>query len=331
MPIPRGLCCLIALCVVSTLIYPELSLAAVTSSGQSFPSKPLRVVTGGAGAGNDFAARLVAQGLSLPESLGQQVVVDNRASGFIPAAIVAKSAPDGYTLLFYGGVVWISPLLQDNVPYDPQRDLAPITFATNSPLLLVVNPKVPATTVKELIALAKSKPGALNYASLASGTATHLATELFKAMAGVDIVRVPYKNGATQLADLIGGQVHMTFGTGGAVTPHVKAGRLRALAVTSPQPSALFPDVPALAASGLPGFQAGSKYGMFAPAKTPAAIISRLNLETVRVLRKPDVREKMLGSGLEVVASTPAEFAAMMKSDIALLGKVIRDKGIRAE
>ena len=243
---------------------------------------------------------------------------------------VAKAPPDGYTVLVYGSTIWITPLLQ-NTPYDPVTDFAPITLVAISPHAIVVHPSLPVKSVRELIALAKAKPGDLNYASLGTGTSTHLGAELFKSMAHVNIVRVPYKSAATQMADLLSGQVQMTFSTTGAAMPHVKSGRLRALAVTSAKPSALMSGLPTVAASGLPGFESGAIYVMFAPSGTPAAIISRLNQETVRYLNQADVKERFFSAGLEAVGSTPEELAAKMKSEMARLGKVIKDAGIRAE
>ena len=218
-------------------------------SGQNYPTRPIRVITAGVGGGNDVSARLVAQGLSA--SIGQQVIVENRASGIITAEAVAKAAPDGYTVLVYGSTIWTTPLLQ-STPYDPVRDFAPITMVASSPHVIVVHPSLPVKTVKELIALAKAKPGQLNDASLGTGTSTHLGAELFKSMAGVNIVRIPYKAAASQIGDLLGGQVQLTFSTTGAAMPLVKVGRLRALAVTSSKPSAMTPGLPTVAVT-VPG------------------------------------------------------------------------------
>jgi len=301
---------------------------ATTGLGQSYPVKPIRVVTAGIGGGNDVSARLMAQGLTA--AFGQQSMVDNRASGIITAEAVAKAAPDGYTVLVYGSTIWITPLLQ-TTPYDPVADFAAITMVASSPHVIVVHPSLPVNSVRELIALAKARPGQLNDASLGTGTSTHLGAELFKSMAGVKIVRVPYKSPATQLTDLIGGQVQLTFSTSGAAMPHVKTGRLKALAVTSAKPSALVPGLPTVAATGLPGFESGAIYVSFAPARTPAPIITRLNQEMVRYLGHAEVKEKFFNAALEVVGSTPEELTAKMKSEMARLGKVIKDVGIRVE
>lgn len=226
-------------------------------AGQSYPNKPLRLVTAAPGGGSDFASRLIAQGLT--PSLGQQVIVDNRggANGAIAAQTVADALPDGYTLLLYASTVWIVPFLQ-RVSYDPVRDFAPITLALSSPIILVVHPSVAAHSVKELIDLAKAKPGALNYASSSSGSPNHLAAELFKAMANINIAHIPYKGGGPALRALIGGEVQLMFATAGGAVPHISSGRLRALAVTSAQPSVLFPALPTVAASGLPDYEAAT-------------------------------------------------------------------------
>ena len=299
------------------------------AGSQTFPEKPIRFVTTGVASGGDAGARLVAQALTA--NIGQQVVVDNRPSGVIPGQVVAKAAPDGYTVLFYGASVWIMPLLQSDTGYDALRDFAPITKVGTSPNVIAVHPSLPVKTLQELIALAKAKPGALNYASLGTGTATHLAAELFKSMAGVNITRVAYKNGATQMSDLIGGHVQMAVSNASSVAQHVKSGRLRGLAVTTAQPTALAPGLPTATASGVPGYESGALYCMFAPAKTPPAIIARLNQETVRALRQPDVKEQFFTGGVDIIASTPEEMAATMTYEIARLGKLIKEAGIRGE
>jgi tripartite-type tricarboxylate transporter receptor subunit TctC len=211
------------------------------------------------------------------------------------------------------------------------RDFSPITLAVTTPLLVVVHPSLPVKTVKELIALAKAKPGSLNYASGISGSATHLPAELFKAMAGVDIVRVAYKGGAPALTAVLAGEAQVMFATSSGAGPHVNSGRLRALAVTSAQPSALFPGLPTVSASGVPGYDAASIMCVFAPARTPAAVIGRLNQEIVRILNKPEVKERFIRAGSEVVASSPEQLAATITADMSTMGKVIKDAGIRAE
>jgi tripartite-type tricarboxylate transporter receptor subunit TctC len=297
------------------------------SCGQGYPNKPIRIVTSEAGGGSDFAARPIAQGLSVP--LSQTVIVDNRP-GIIAIETVAKAPPDGYTLILYGQVIWITPLLQKTT-YDVVRDFSPITMVASSPNLVVVHPSLPVTSVKELIALAKAKPGELNYGGGGAGASTHLAPELFKAMAGVNIVYVPFKGVGPALNALIAGEVQLMFSTAGSLVPHIKAGRLRALAVTSAQPSALTPGLPTVAASGVPGYESVSSLGILAPAQTPEPIINRLNQEVVRVLNQPDLKAKFLNSGIEVVASSPAQLAATMKSEMTVMGKVIKDAGIKGD
>ena len=297
--------------------------------GQTYPTKPVRVITPSFGGTADFVARAIAQGLTA--NLGQQVIVDNRNNDVTPIDIVMKSAPDGYALLLYGTLVWLLPYMRDDVRYDPLKDLAPITLTNKAPGVLVSYPAFPAKSVKELIALAKAKPGVFNYATTATGNATHIAGELFKSMAGVNIVRVNYRATATAVSELIAGQVQLMFGTAGTVTPHLKTGRLTALAVTSAQPSTLFPGLPTVAESGLPGYEAVQMNGMYAPVKTPAALIDRLNREIVRVLNQPDTKETFLNLRVEPVGSSPQEFTATMGSEMTRLGKVIKAAGIRDE
>ena len=304
-----------------------LTLAAGPTWAQNYPNRPIRIVTSGVGGGNDFVARLVAQGFT--GSLGQQVIVENRGSGVQPGDVVAKAAPDGYTLLVGSGGLWLLPLMQP-APTDILRDFAPISLLARAPTILVVHPSLAVTSVKELIAMAKAKPGALNYSTGATGSTSHLAPELFKSMAGVSMVRIPYKSGASEIADLIGGQVQLTFGTAASVMPHVKSGKLRALAVTSLQPSSMFPGLPAVAET-LPGYALGSVYGLLAPEKTPVAIIKRLNQETARFVSRPETQERLLTTGVEAVSSAPEAFTAQIKTDVARLGKVIKDAGIKAD
>jgi tripartite-type tricarboxylate transporter receptor subunit TctC len=304
-------------------------LGAGIVSAQNFPTKPIRLLTAQLGGGSDFAARIVAQALS--PNLGQQVIVDNRVGGVIIADIAAKAQPDGYTLLLYSGTLWVLPLMQEKPAYDPIRDFAPITLLGSSAMVLVVHPSVPATSVAELIALAKAKPGQLNCSTGPVGATPHLAAELFKAMAGIEFVQIAYRGVGLAVNDLIGGRVQLMFPNAGAVLQHVKAGRLRALAVGSAQPSALAPGLPTIAASGLPGYEAVAMYGVFAPAKTPALLVKRLNQEIVRVLGRADVKERLLNLSIEVIGSSPEGLLAQMQSDINKLGKVIRAAGIRAE
>lgn len=302
-------------------------LGADVVSGQDYPNKSIRIVTAVPGGTGDVAARLIARGLS--GSFGQHVIVDNRPSGVIPAEIVAKAPPDGYTLLFYTTALWILPLLQ-KAPYDPVRDFSPITLATNSPNILIVHPSVAANSVMELIALAKARPGELNYGSSGVGSSARIAAELFKAMAGVNFMHVPYKGSGLVIIALLGNEVQVNFAPAAAVAPHIKSGKVRALAVTSAQPSALFPGLPTVAASGLPGYEIVNRAGILAPAKTPAAIINQLNQEIVRFLNQAEVKEKFFGIGLEAAPGSPEQFAAQIKSEMTLTSKVIKDAGIRA-
>ncbi len=313
-----------------TIASVVLMISGVTSA-QNYPSKPIRMIAPEVGGGNDFVARLIAQGLT--GVLGQQIVVDNRGSagGVIAAQLLARAHADGYTLLFYSSGIWTAPFLQENVRYDVLRDFSPITLAASSPNTVVVHPSLAVNSVRELIALAKTKPGVLNYASGNSGSANHLAAELFKSMAGVDIVRITYKGTGAALNDVAAGQVQLMFPAIGSVAPHVKAGRLKALAVTSAEPSALAPGLPTVSASGLPGYEAVAMSGVFAPGKTPAPLIDRLNREIVQFLNAADVKEKLLRSGVEATGSTPQEFASKIKTEMARLSKVIKDAGIRAE
>ena len=318
--------------VRSGLICGCVTAAALGSAfGQSFPTKPVRMITAEVGGGADFIARLLAQGLST--NLGYQVMVDNQggASGIIAAQTVIRAPADGYTFLFYSSNIWLLPFLQSNVPYDPARDFLPVTLVDRSPTVLVVNPALPVKSVKQLIALAKARPGELNYASGSTGAPPHLAAELFKSMAEVNIARINYKGTGPAVIDLIAGQVQLMFATSSAVSGHIKSGRLRALAVTSAQPSPLAPDLPTVAAAGVPGYEAESTHGVLVRAGTPDAMIARLNQEFVRVLADRDLQARLLTSGVEPVGSTPAQFAPVIKADMAKWGKLIKEGGIRNE
>ena len=311
------------------LVAGLMVLGAGVASGQDYPSKPVRIVSGGAGGSADFIARLAASELS--GAMGQQFIVDNRGGIMsIPAQIVAKSAPDGYTLLVYTSAPWTLPFMQ-KTPYDVARDFTIITMLASAPNILVVNTALPVNSIKDLIALAKSKPGSLNYAASGIGSSSHLAAEMFKIMAGIDMMRVPYEGNGQALIDLIGGQVQLMFSTAAAVAPHVKSGRLRALAVTGAQSSALAPGLPTIASAGLRDFQIEAIACFFAPVKTPASVVRRLNQEIVRAFGKADVKEKLFIAGNEVVGSTLEESAARMKSDMERMGSVVKAAGIRAD
>jgi len=296
---------------------------------QPYPSRPIRIATTQAGGGSDFLARLVGQGITGP--LGQPVVIDNRGGGAtISGEIVARAEPDGYTLLAAAGTLWIGSLLR-KTPYDPIKAFAPITLAISTPNVLVVHPSV-ANSMKELIALAKAKPGVLNYGSGATGASSHIAGELFRHMAGIDIVRVPYKGSGAAVSAVMSNEVQMMFPNGNLVVAHVKAGRLKALAVTSPKPFSALPDLPTVAAAGIPGYESELYTGILAPARTPRAIIKRLHSEIVHFLRQPSVKQSLMRSGgSEVVASTPEEFSATIKAEMARVGKMIKETGLRVE
>ena len=298
--------------------------AAAAASAQPYPSKPVRIITAAAGGGSDQATRLIATPLGA--ALGQQVIVDNR--GLLAADIAAKAPPDGYTLLLSGQTLWLLPFMRDNVA-SHVTDFTPITTATETANILVVHPTLPANSVKTLVALAKARPGDLNFATSGNGNSVHIAGELFKSIAGVTVVRVNYKAASQALTDLIAGQTQFMFGVPGSTMPHVRAHRLRALAVTSAKPSALTPGLPTVAQT-LPGYEVASRLAIFAPAGTPAPIVTRLNEEIVRVLNRPEVKERFHATGIETVGDSPETLAALIKSEIIRTGKVIKEAGIRA-
>jgi tripartite-type tricarboxylate transporter receptor subunit TctC len=317
--------CFAAAVLTTTLVFWHARVAC----GQTYPERPIRLVTSAVGGSTDFAARLVALGLS--GNLNQPIIVDNRGGGLVGIEIAARAVPDGYTLFYAGSILWLLPLLQDNVSYDTLKDFAPVSLVADSPNIVLVHPSVAAKSIKELIALAKAKPGALNYGSGGAGSSGHLSAELFKAMAGVNIVRVAFKGSGPALTSLLAGEIQMLIGSSSGTTPHIKGGRVRALAVTSAKRSASYPDLPTVAEAGLPGYEYGQTSGLFAPARTPAPIINRLSRETARAVNRPDIKEKFAATGADVEGSTPQEFTANIKSEIARLGKIIKDANIRAE
>ena len=294
--------------------------------GQSYPVKSIRILTSPPGGGSDFFARLLAQGISGP--LGQPVVIDNRPSALV-GELGAKATPDGYTLLVASSSVVLGPVMQ-RLSYDSVKDFSPITFATVAPNLLAVHPSLPARSVRDLIVIAKAKPGVLDYAHGGAGSSSHLAGELFKKMTGTDIVSISYKGTVSALTDLLSGQVPIMYIAPSAAASYIKSGKLRLLAVTSASPSLLFPGIPTVAAS-IPGYEMATKMGMLAPAGTPPAIISRLNQEMVRALNDTSVKSKLLGVGLEVATSSPEEYRAMIRADVAKIAKLVKDAGIQAE
>lgn len=319
------------LCIVGAAL-AGLVLSTALAAQEKYPSKPIRLIVPVApGGGTDFISRLLGQKLN--EAWGEPVIVDNRpgAAGNLGVEIAAKSAPDGYTLVIPITSFPINPSLYAKLPFDTVRDFAPVTLVAYAPLLLVVNPKVEAKSVRELIALAKAKPGALNFANSGSGTTAHLAGEMFKRMAGIDIVSVPYKGGGPAVIDLIAGNVQMYFSTIPAALTQVKAGRLRALAVTGGKRVNEISDIPTVSESGLPGFEVVAWFGMFAPAKTPQPVVTKLSTEVVRILNTAEVREKMAGHGLIPGGTTPEQLGSFLRNEIAKWSKVIKDANIRLQ
>ncbi len=291
---------------------------------ESYPVKSIRILAPEAGGGVDFAARVTAQ--AMQSRLGHPVIVDNR-SAIVAAETVAKGTPDGYTLLISGGSLWLLPLMRKSVSWNAIKDFAPVSLLATSPNMIVIHPSVAAKSVQELIALAKARPGQLNYGASIGGS-THLAAELFKSLAGVNLVRIPFKGNGPALNALIGGEVQIMFATIAAALPHVKSGKLRALASTSAKPSALLPDLPTASVT-LPGYASATMIGLFAPPATPVNIIRQLNSEVVSLLALPELKKRYFDAGVETVGSSPAGFATAIRDDIATLGKVIKDAGIR--
>ena len=301
-----------------------LCCASTAAGSQEYPSRPVRIVTAPAGGGNDFSARVVARGISGP--LGQQVIVDNRPTVLAPE-IVAKAAPDGYTVLLNGSAHWIGPLVE-KVSYDPFADFLPVTLTDRTPVILVVHPSLPVSNVKQLIALARAKPGKLNFSSGAPGSSNYLGGMLFNYHAKVDIMRIPYKGAAPAMTAVMSGETQLMFASPGGVMSHVKSGRLRALGVGSAKPSALASGVPTLAESGVPGYVCETLHAVFAPAGTPAAIVARLQQEIDRYLKSTEGRDLFLKGGVEAVSSTPEQLVATMKTETATIGKVLKAAGI---
>ena len=317
---------------VKVTIVAAGTLLMQVAAGQGYPDKPVRLVVGFApGGGADILTRMISP--KLGETLGQQVVVDNRpgAGGNIGVEHVVKSAPDGYTLLMGFPGLATYPSLYPRLAYDPAKDLAAVSMVGEVPNLLVVHPSVPAASVKELIALARSRGGQLNYASSGTGTSLHLAAELFKALAKIDIVHIAYKGGAPAVADLMGGHVALMFDVLPSSMPYVKAGRLRALGITSAQRSPLFPDLPTVAESGLPNYEAITWNGILAPAATPAEVIGKLNAAIARILRAPEMIQRFAGAGTTPVSGTSEQFAGFLRAETVKWAAVIRNAGIRIE
>ncbi len=320
----------LVLSVAAVLVIAVLPQAAFA---QAYPAKPVRILAPfPAGAGVDIVARMIGQPLA--EQWGQAVVVDNRpgAGGTIACELVAKAVPDGHTLLLGNiSTFAMAPSLYKKVNYDPVKSFAPITRVNTSTNILVVHPNVQAATTQAFIALAKARPGQINYASAGSGTSPHLAGELFKSMAGIDLVHVPYKGSPQALTDLLGGQTQAMFASLVSAIPHVRQNRLRALGMTALQRSAALPEVPTISESGLRGYDVSVWMGIAAPAGTPPAVIAQLNRQVAAILKTPDIREKLAAQGLEAVTDTPAEFTAYIAAEVPKWAKVIRQAGIVAD
>src|SRR5688572_15267374 len=300
--------------------------------GGVYPSRPVRLIVPFApGGSNDIMARLVAQKFS--EALGQQVVVDNRAggSGIIGTDLAAKAQPDGYTLLMMSLTFAVNPSLFRKLPYDTEKDLTPLTLVAQAPLMLVVHPSIPAKSAQDLIAYAKANPGKLNFGSGGPGTTPHLAGEMIKTMAGVQMTHVPYKGGGPALGDLMGGQIQLMLENIPSTLPLAKSGKLRALAVTALKRSALVPDLPTLDEAGLKGYEIVGWNGLFVPARTPANIVTHLHGHTVHALKQPDVKDRLATLGAEGVGSSPDEFRAFVKAEIVKWAKVVKAAGLKVE
>jgi len=299
---------------------------------QNYPTRPIRFVVGfPPGGATDVVARLISQKLS--DALGQAVVVDNRAGAAsnIGAELVATSPKDGHTIFMGTVSLSINPSLYSKLAYDALRDFAPVTQVTSTPFMLVVHPSLPVTSVKQFIALAKSKPGQLNYASAGSGSGAHLFTEMFRSMAGVKVLHVPYKGAAPATTATLSGETIFMFDNIVTTLPLARAGKLRALAVTTSARSSAAPDIPTVAESGVPGYDANAWFGVFAPSGTPPAVINRLHSEIVKVVKLPDIRDRFLSLGGEPVGSTPEQFGAFFRNEVAKWGKVVRESGARAD
>ena len=305
---------------------------AATASAQSFPTKPLKIIVPfPAGGTVDFFARVISTKLS--EALGQSVLVENRAGagGNIAAEAVAKAAPDGYALLMGSEIIAINTSLYSKIGYDPVKDLAPITLVGTVPNILIVHPGLPVNSVNDLIALAKKTPGKISFASTGQGTSTHLSSELFKLMANIDMLHIPYKGGPPAIADLISGQVNMMFINMPTGITHVRSGKAKIIAVSSIKRVSQLPDVPTVDQAGVKGFETSAWSGLYAPAGTPADIINRLNAEVVKILKQPSVREQLMAQGAEPVGDTPEEFSRFTLAEISKWAKIIKISGAKVD
>jgi len=320
-------------CIARLAAIALFALTAVAARGDTFPSRPIRIVVPfAAGGATDLIARVVGQ--KLTESMGQAVVVENRpgASGMIGADLVAKAPPDGYTLLMASTAeIAINPSLYSKMSYDPQKDLAPITLAGVTPLILVVNPASPLHSVADIVKKAKAHPGTISFASAGNGSVQHLSGELVKVLTSTDMVHVPYKGAAPALTDVLSGQVTMFFSGMPPAMPHVKSGKLRALAVTTPKRSPAAPDVPTMAEAGVQGFDISNWFGLLAPAGTPPGILDKLHDEAVKALMQPTVKERLAEQGAEVVADSREHFGAFIKAEADKYAKLIKVSGAKAD
>ncbi len=311
------------------LLTALLMCHAALAPAQTFPTKPVRFLTTGAGASTDLAARTVAQGLS--DGAGWTVVVDNRGNTIVAAELAARAPADGYTLLVLTEGLWRGPLVQ-KMPYDPVKDFVPISLLTRAPNMLVVHPAMPVKNVKELIALAKARPGELNYGAGAIGASTYMASEMFKHMAGVKFIFVPYKSSGAAVTAIVSGELQVMFGSTGGTMPHVKSGRLRALGISTLEPSPLAPGVPTIsAAGGLPGYESAATATIFGPAALPEAMINRVSEEVRKVMARADIRDRLFRQNVEPVGMTSAETAAYIRADTAATAKLVREAGIKQE
>jgi tripartite-type tricarboxylate transporter receptor subunit TctC len=310
----------------SWLLIPAALAVAGTAAAQTYPARTVRIVTAGAGGGSDQATRLIATPLAA--ALGQQVIVDNR--GLLAADVAAKAAPDGYTLLLSGGTLWLLRYMRANVVSDIE-DFTPVSLATDTANILVVHPTLPAKSVKELIALARARPGQLNYATSGTGNSVHIAGELFKSMAGVDIVHVPYKGSSGARTGVLGGQVEMMFDAVTVMSEHVRAGKVRALATTGKVRSSVMPDVPTVDEAGVPGYDAVIWLGIMAPKGTPPAIVSKLNAEITRIVQDPAIKADWARQGATGMSMTPAQFTQFLDDDIVKWARVVKVSGARPD
>ena len=299
---------------------------ADAADSAEFPRRPMRLLASGVGGTGDFASRLI--GPHLTSRLGQPVIVDNRPGGVVPGQILAEAPPDGHTLMMAGEVIWLSPYMRKSVSFDPVREFTPIMLAVSSPNVLVVHPSVPVHTVQDLISLAKHRPGELNMASSGVGNSNHLAGAIFNALAGVNIVGIAYKGAQLAMNDLIAGRVQLMFATANASNTHVAAGRLRAIAVTTSQPTRLAPSLPTIASARLPGYESAAKIVLFARAGTPPTVLNLIHSEVAQFLKRPETTERLFKAGVDVVANTPSEFAQLIRTEMKVKGRIIKQAGI---